>query len=317
MLRKLGCRLLDEYWQKETTHAARLFGWELVELDQAHDSLDAFIIEHRRRDGREAPGLYEAVASGKPLCLLIGGSYIADLLSTDLMDLRIPKYLELGAGHPLRSAKVEPSSEYSPRELYNWIASITPDHPVRAFTYSGDPANAVVVGHLSLRGDLLNVLLESPDELYSLSPDDFELLICDRLDAMGFAPVRVGRAFQPDGGVDIVAVPRSSPLPFVVAVQAKHRRQPGKISSGAVRDLAGIAGRSPFNMGLLVTNAEFSEDARWAARAHGSLVRLRDINDVKNWLRDQFGPGVSDQYPDAIELRPGLSVPVPWPINPS
>jgi restriction endonuclease Mrr len=71
---------------------------------------------------------------------------------------------------------------------------------------------------------LLQTLAANPSELYNLSPELFEELICDRLDDMGFSIHRVGHTYRKDGGIDIVAWPNNVPFPFIMAVQAKYHR---------------------------------------------------------------------------------------------
>lgn len=43
-----------------------------------------------------------------------------------------------------------------------------------------------------------------PEDMYELSPEQFERLVADRMEAMGCTVIRVGRSNEGDGGVDIV-----------------------------------------------------------------------------------------------------------------
>ena len=78
----------------------------------------------------------------------------------------------------------------------------------------------------------------------------------------------------------------------------------------------------------MVTNTTFSKDARWLADQVGNkaFLRLRDFEDLKRWLRGQFGSEFDwREIPDVIELAPGITIPVPkgrltnsreiWPLS--
>jgi len=133
-------------------------------------------------------------------------------------------------------------------------------------------------------GRILSERLQSdPSLIHQLSPEELEILICDRLAAMGFEPKRVGAMNRKDGGVDILFWPRlKSAFPFLGAAQVKHHRDPkDKVGSPTVREFAGTIAGQPINAGLLVTNTSFSPDAEWFAREHAKLVRLRGLTDIR------------------------------------
>ncbi len=159
---------------------------------------------------------------------------------------------------------------------------------------------------------ILKSLRRDPAEIYDLTPDQFELLICDRLDAMDFEVNRVGKVNSRDGGVDIVSWPKKSAFPFLLAVQAKHRRRAAlRIGPGPVKDLKAVLQSSPFDAGLLVTNTSFTPDATWWAQYGPQAVRLRELEDVRRWIMGNFSSEAVRDLPKAIELAPGLTVTVP------
>jgi hypothetical protein len=163
---------------------------------------------------------------------------------------------------------------------------------------------------------LVRVLLSQPDEIYNLSPEMFEDLLLDRLLAMGFGVSRVGKhTNQKDGGVDIIAWPERLTFPFLMGIQAKHHRSPvKKTGPGPVRELQGAVQNFGFNAGVLVTNTTFTPDAQWAAKQQPLLVRLRDLDDIQRWLKDDF----LDEYdwremPEQVEVCPGITIQIPKP----
>jgi len=169
------------------------------------------------------------------------------------------------------------------------------------------------VESVDITPQLLNVLAAEPSLIRSLSPDAFELLICDRLNYFGYDFARVGHSYRKDGGIDLVAWQRTAIIPVLIAVQAKHTSNADKrIGPGPVRDLAGTVHRHGLSAGLLVTNTRFSPDAEWFARKQPLIVQLRDIEDLRRWLQGEFS--VEDEWreiPIAIELCPGVTVQLP------
>jgi hypothetical protein len=164
--------------------------------------------------------------------------------------------------------------------------------------------------------ELWKALSSDPDELSRLTPEMFEELICDRLSQMGFGVERVGKnTYHRDGGVDIVAWPKTPAFPFLMAVQAKHHRSPRKKTSvSPVRDLLGTVQSLPFHAGVLVTNTTFTPNAKWVAEQTPTLLRLRDIEDIRRWLVGDFLNEYDwREMPDTIEVCPGVTVRIPKP----
>jgi hypothetical protein len=167
---------------------------------------------------------------------------------------------------------------------------------------------------VDLTPHLLRTLAHSPEDIHRLTPDAFENLIGNRLEAMGLEVVRVGTGtYHKDGGVDFVAWPISSPIPFLMAVQAKHTGQPDrKIGPAPVRELFAAVQASGFNAGLLVTNTTFTPDARWFAEQRALLMHLRDIGDLRRWLRDEYLREAEWRFiPAEIEICPGVTIRLP------
>lgn len=161
-------------------------------------------------------------------------------------------------------------------------------------------------------GQLLSdQILKDPSAINHISPREFELLICDRLYAMGLEPKLVGATNRRDGGVDIVFWPRTkSAFPFLGAAQVKHHRDwKAKEGPAVVREFAGVLSSQPFHAGLIVTNTSFTPDAKWFAREHASLLKLREFEDIRRWLINRFDDEEEwREIPKRIELCPGVFV---------
>jgi len=95
--------------------------------------------------------------------------------------------------------------------------------------------------------------------------------------------------------------------------QVKHHRAGRKTGRDAVDRLLAWKD-SCFQLGVLVTNTEFTRDARWTAELEQNrrFLRLRDFEDLKRWIRNDF---TSDQewreIPAEIELASGVTIQVP------
>ncbi len=166
--------------------------------------------------------------------------------------------------------------------------------------------------------DVTQVLHErlrvDPDDIYRITAEQLEEFVCERLSAMGFEAHRIGRTNRKDGGIDIVFW-NGGPFPVLGAAQVKHHRDRGR-SNGpdAIRDLRGVLATHPFQFGVVVTNTTFTPDARWFAEHQHGLIRLRDGEDLRKWINDEF---VSDErwriVPARIVLCPGVEISIPIP----
>jgi len=161
---------------------------------------------------------------------------------------------------------------------------------------------------------ILHLLSKEPELLLEASPELFENLVCNRLEANGYGIARVGSsAFSKDGGVDILAWSRTSIVPCLIAVQVKHTSlRHRKIGPSPVRELLGTVQSLGFNVGLLVTNTTFTPDARWVAEQRPFLIRLVDFEDLRRWLINDFLQDLGwRNLPTQIELCPGVIIKLP------
>jgi len=133
---------------------------------------------------------------------------------------------------------------------------------------------------------------------------------------MGYDVTLTGQTYQADGGIDLIAVLKIRTVAsFLLAGQIKHHKGNMKTGIEAVDRLLSWRNRG-FNLGLLVTNTEFTRHARWLAMQEGnkSFLRIRDFKDLKRWLQDNF---TSDEdwreIPERIILTPNLTIKIPKP----
>lgn len=194
----------------------------------------------------------------------------------------------------------------SPGRLYAWC---------RGLGLVQSP-KAAIVKVVDVSSSLEQLLREDPTYLRRLSPTEFEHFVADRLRRMGFEVTLVGGTFAPDGGIDLVAsrhVPGVGP--FLIAGQIKHHAGGRKTDRTAVDRLLSWQG-SEFQLGLLVTNTEFTRHALWAAQQdrNRTFLRLRDFDDLKRWIEGDFWCEEDwIQIPDEVEVAPGIKIAIPKP----
>jgi hypothetical protein len=141
---------------------------------------------------------------------------------------------------------------------------------------------------MDVRSGIIPTLLGNWDANYELTPEEFEELVFDRILAMNLQGFRMGAANRKDGGIDIVFW-SCGVLPILGAVQVKHHRSPSaKVGASHVSEFAGAMGAHRFNVGLMVTNTSFTDEARHRARMGLAPVQLRDGFALRKWMADDF-----------------------------
>lgn len=173
---------------------------------------------------------------------------------------------------------------------------------------------STMVTPVDITPDIIRFLKEDPQRLMQLSPEQFENFVAERLDRMGFDVTLTGNTTMRDGGIDLIGVPKLRGVAsFIIAAQIKHHSAEGKTGRSAVDRLLAWKG-SAFQMGLLVTNTSFTRDALWVAAQdiHKGFLRLRDFDDLRRWLQDNFWSQVDwREIPREITLAPGVTIAIP------
>jgi hypothetical protein len=219
------------------------------------------------------------------------------------------------------------SNEIGPGEIFWQLRSesgrqsvmiCTGDIPLNAtgVRNEADPENVGITyarpEALDVRSDIIPRVLSDWNEVYTLTPDEFEELVFDRLVAMGLQPIRLGQANRKDGGIDIIFW-SCAVFPMLGAIQVKHHRTPdNKTDSSDVRDLAAGMRSYHFNVGLVVTNTSFTRDAQFESEKSGSPpIQLRDGEALRRWIADDFRVEEIDFVVRTIEVCKGFGVKVP------
>ena len=136
---------------------------------------------------------------------------------------------------------------------------------------------------LKINQELIIFLNKNPSYLYKISPYNFELLIADILKNFGF-----DIEFTPqtkDKGRDILAVMNTPLGQFLTIVECKRYAPHRKIGINYIeRFMWTLTRNDNANCALMVTTSTFSKDALELQKKYNWQLKLKDINDIINWL---------------------------------
>jgi hypothetical protein len=174
-----------------------------------------------------------------------------------------------------------------------------------------------LVSLIDVSSEYYRWLLEDIERLKQIDPNQFQQLVADRLSHLGLEIQLVGDINRKDGGIDIIAYPhKSNAFLFLIGVQVKHHRTERKTGAPDIRDLYGVLSsrNSPFHCGMIVTNTSFTADAKWFAAHNQTLLRLRDLSDLRRWLNNDYAnENEWREIPRQIEVAPGIKIEIPRP----
>jgi restriction system protein len=156
---------------------------------------------------------------------------------------------------------------------------------------TSSPEEALQAAYGTLRADLVTQLLEV---LRSVSPNRFETIVVDVLQAMGYGGGRAGAARAVgragDGGIDGVIEEDRLGLDTVY-VQAK--RWEGNVGRPIVQSFAGALQGQRATKGVMITTSDYSPDARRYVDALPARVVLINGQRLAEMMIDH-GVGVSE-----------------------
>jgi restriction endonuclease Mrr len=140
--------------------------------------------------------------------------------------------------------------------------------------------------------EFLRHFLSCPEDMQRLSPKRFEDLIEAIFRNQNFDVERIGSCYQADGGVDLIAVSKNSPLGFIrIAIQCKtispnSKRQ--KVSAKPVRELHGVLDKYHAHKGIITTTAEFTKEAWEESSKYLWRISLEDRQKIISRIRSIF-----------------------------
>jgi restriction endonuclease Mrr len=129
---------------------------------------------------------------------------------------------------------------------------------------------------------LIEKLKHRPDDLFKISPRQFEEVVADLLSDMGME-VELTPATR-DGGKDILAYMRTEIGKFLCLVEAKQHSRNRPVGVELVRSLYGTLMDHQATTGMLVTTSRFAKPAKAFQEKHKYQLSLKDYGDVVSWI---------------------------------
>jgi restriction endonuclease Mrr len=135
---------------------------------------------------------------------------------------------------------------------------------------------------ITTNASLVERLQKSPQSVHELTPRQYEELLADLLDDMGYE-VELTPATR-DGGKDIMAYMNTAHGKILCLVEAKKYRSDRTVGVSLVRELFGTLADANATSAMLVTTSSFSPDAKAFQQRHEYKLALRDYGNVVDWI---------------------------------
>ena len=148
-----------------------------------------------------------------------------------------------------------------------------------------------------LNKELANYYSKNPNSLKSLSPRNFEKLVSEIIEDMGFTTVLTPETR--DGGKDIIAEIDTPLSKFTCYIECKKYSEKNKIGIDILeRFLYNIQIKDKVNQGFIVTTSTFSNDAKMLAKQNQFILQLADLDKVTEWLTNygEWSPGTNNLW---------------------
>jgi len=129
---------------------------------------------------------------------------------------------------------------------------------------------------------VLRHLKRYPQEIFNLSPRQFELTVAEILERLGWE-IHVTPASR-DGGKDIVAFLPTALGPHLCLIETKLFRLDRPVGVGIIRGLYGVVEDADASSGALITTSYFTDPAIQFAKAHPNKLHLHDFDALKKWI---------------------------------
>lgn len=148
------------------------------------------------------------------------------------------------------------------------------------------PEEKKIITGLSLSvANMVTELAKNPQQLYQITPRDFEEIIAHIFSRNGFQ-VELTKQSR-DGGRDIIAIKSDLGIPSKYIIECKRYSYDNPVSVELVRSLYGVQMQEGANKSVLATTSRFTSDAQKFAVATNTTqwgMALKDFDDICNWL---------------------------------
>lgn len=142
----------------------------------------------------------------------------------------------------------------------------------------------ITVDHLPLK--IISKILKNPREVRNVTPRQFEELIADLLNELGFQNIVLTPRSR-DGGKDIIASHSIQGIPLTFYFECKRYAEGNKIQLETMRSLLGTMAHESrkVNKGILVTTSTFTKGCKEFILSESRLDG-KDYNDILGWIAE-------------------------------
>jgi restriction endonuclease Mrr len=178
-------------------------------------------------------------------------------------------------------------------------ARLKPSTPVSSASNT-DEIVVISSGLQVVNAELMKWLRQHPEDLLSVHPGTFELIVAEIFSDQGFEVEVLSSWNQPDGGIDLIAMKRDTLAGEVrVGIQCKRYVKTKTVRADLVWALEGRLEKFHLHKGVLATTAKFEEGVLRDIQAHLWRIELRDLQRLK---RDLEGWGQFERSASGLWL---------------
>lgn len=151
------------------------------------------------------------------------------------------------------------------------------------------PARRIITAIRDVNRELLATLQRDPDQVYRLTPRQFEEVTATLFEQLGY-DVTLTPASK-DGGKDLYIAKTDALGSFLYYVECKRYAPDRPVGVGLVNALTGVVEGGRATAGLLLTTSRFTAGARAAQDRWQYRLSLKDYTDFKQMLAAAGRPG--------------------------
>jgi restriction system protein len=124
-----------------------------------------------------------------------------------------------------------------------------------------------------------------PQDLYRVHPGTFERIIAEIFKSQGYEVELLGQWNQADGGIDVLAVHRSTMAgEFRIGIQCKRYVKTQIVNADIVWALVGRLQKYHLHKGVIATTARFEQSVLKEVNEHLWQIELKDFQQLRDDL---------------------------------
>ncbi len=153
----------------------------------------------------------------------------------------------------------------------------------RLIDFKGKEYEKIKVDLACANDKILKQLQQRPDDIYNMSPREFEMFTASILERMGYEITLTPQTR--DGGIDILAAKKEQLGAFLCLVQCKKQKPSRPVGIAVVRELYGVLQAERATYASVFTTSFFSKSAIDFQQRFEHQLSLVDYNAIKDILQ--------------------------------